>query len=139
VAIAGISIGFNSFGIELNDFAIQLNRARRTWPHRSHEILRTDARFWVKCVRKIISFVRPGSLAKEDSNMLVRLISVALGYLIAWLVVLPALAVLGAAALFLYATLAEITYLLTGTTPRAMDPSTIRLTARRICRGRPIV
>jgi hypothetical protein len=71
--------------------------------------------------------------------MLVIFISVTLGCLIAWLVVLPALVILGGGALFLYASVAEITCLLTGTTPQAIDPSTIRLTARRICRGRPIV
>jgi hypothetical protein len=91
--------------------------------------------FWLQCIHKIIGSVRPGSHAKEDSSMPVRSIFVAMGCLIAWLVVLPGLAVLGGAALFLYATLAEISCLLTGTTPRAVDPSTIRLTARRICRG----
>jgi hypothetical protein len=67
--------------------------------------------------------------------MLLRSIFVAAGCLVAWLIVLPTLAVLGGAALFLYATLAEITSLLTGARPPAIDPSTIRLTARRICAG----
>jgi hypothetical protein len=65
--------------------------------------------------------------------MLVIFISVTLGCLIAWLVVLPVLAIGGGLALFLYATLAEITCQLTGTSPRAVDPAAIRLTARRIC------
>jgi hypothetical protein len=67
--------------------------------------------------------------------MLVRAIIISLGCLIAWLVVLPAIAILGGAALFLYATLAEITGLLTGSQPRPLDASAIRLTARRICAG----
>jgi hypothetical protein len=67
--------------------------------------------------------------------MLVRAIYICLGCLIAWLVVLPAMAILGGAALFLYATLAEITGLLTGTEPRAIDPSAIRMRARRVCAG----
>jgi len=67
--------------------------------------------------------------------MLVRAIFISLGCLIAWLVVLPTVAILGGAALLLYATLAEITGLLTGSEPRTLDASAIRLTARRICAG----
>ena len=67
--------------------------------------------------------------------MLVRAIFVGVGCLLAWFVVLPMLAVLGGAALFMYATLAEISSLVTGTAPRTIDPSTLRMTARRICAG----
>jgi hypothetical protein len=70
-----------------------------------------------------------------DKHMLVRAIFVSAGCLAAWLIVLPALAVLGGAALFLYASLAEITSVLTGKAPRTLDPSAIRSTARRICDG----
>jgi hypothetical protein len=88
---------------------------------------------WLQCARNIVSYLSPGIHAKEDSSMLLRSVFGTLGCLIAWLVVLPALAVLGGAALFLYATLAEITSLITGKAPRAIDPSAIRSTARRIC------
>ncbi len=67
--------------------------------------------------------------------MLVRAIYISLGCLFSWLVVLPAMAILGGAALFLYATVAEITALLTGTESRAIDPSAIRMSARRVCAG----
>jgi hypothetical protein len=67
--------------------------------------------------------------------MLVRAIFISLGCLTVWLVVLPTMVILGGAALFLYATLAEITGLLTGSEPRTLDASAIRLTARRICGG----
>jgi hypothetical protein len=67
--------------------------------------------------------------------MLIRAIYICLGCLIAWLVVLPALAILGGAVLFLYATLAEITGLLTGTQPRPIDRTLIRMRARRVCTG----
>jgi hypothetical protein len=65
--------------------------------------------------------------------MLVRAIYICLGCLIAWLIVLPAMAIVGGAALFLYATLAEVTGVITGTEPRAIDPSAIRIRARRVC------
>jgi hypothetical protein len=67
--------------------------------------------------------------------MLVRAIFISLGCLIAWVVLLPTMAILGGAALFLYATLAEITGVLTGSEPHTLDASAIRLTARRICAG----
>ena len=67
--------------------------------------------------------------------MLVRAIFVGAGCLLAWFIVLPTLAVIGGAALFLYATLAEVSALVTGTAPRTIDPSTLRTTARRICAG----
>jgi hypothetical protein len=67
--------------------------------------------------------------------MLARAIFVGVGCLLAWLIVLPALAVLGGAALLLYATMAEFTSLVTRAEPRAIDPSTVRLMARRICAG----
>ena len=67
--------------------------------------------------------------------MLVRAVFIWMGCVIAWLIVMPVIAIVGGAALFSYALLAEITVELTGTTPRPVDPSTIRLTARRICAG----
>jgi hypothetical protein len=67
--------------------------------------------------------------------MLVRAVFIWLGCVVAWLVVMPMIAIIGGAALFSYALLAEITVELTGTEPRPIDPSTIRLTARRICGG----
>jgi hypothetical protein len=67
--------------------------------------------------------------------MLVRAIFVGGGCLLAWFIVLPMLAVLGGAALLLYATLAEISSWVTGNEPRTVDPSTLQTTARRICAG----
>ena len=68
--------------------------------------------------------------------MLVRAIFISLGCLIAWLVVLPTVAILGGAALFLYATLAEIIGMLSGAKP--LDASAIRSTTLRICAGRSL-
>ena len=68
--------------------------------------------------------------------MLVRSIFVWTGCLIAWLVVLPTVAILGGAALFLYATLAEIIGMLSGAKP--LDASAIRSTTLRICAGRSL-
>jgi hypothetical protein len=69
-------------------------------------------------------------------TMLVRSIFVWTGCLIAWLVVLPTVAILGGAALFLYATLAEIIGMLSGAKP--LDASAIRSTTLRICAGRSL-
>ena len=67
--------------------------------------------------------------------MLVRAIFISLGCVIAWALVLPAMAILGGAALFLYASLAETYALMSGAEPRPLDASTIRSAARRICAG----
>lgn len=67
--------------------------------------------------------------------MLARPILVVLGCLLAWFVVLPIVVVLGGGALFLYATMAELTSLIAGDASRTVDPATLRLTARKICAG----
>jgi hypothetical protein len=90
--------------------------------------------FWLLLIRKIVSF-KPVIRTKEDSSMMFRAVFGAAGCLIAWFVVLPVVAVLGGAALFLYAALAETTSLITGYAPRTIDASAIRVTARRICRA----
>jgi hypothetical protein len=71
-------------------------------------------------------------------TMLVRSIFAWTGCLIAWLVVLPTMAILGGAALFLYATLAEVIGMLSGAKPRTLDASAIRSTTLRICAGRSL-
>jgi siroheme synthase len=80
-------------------------------------------------VRWVVEVFTPGK------KMLARAIFVGAGCLAAWLIVLPALAVLGGAALFMYASLAEISNLALGRRPRPIDRSAIRSTARRICDG----
>jgi hypothetical protein len=70
--------------------------------------------------------------------MTMRSIFVWTGCLIAWLVVLPTMAILGGGALFLYATLAEIIDMLGGVKPRTLDASALRSTTLRICAGRSL-
>jgi hypothetical protein len=70
--------------------------------------------------------------------MTMRSIFVWTGCLIAWLVVLPTMVILGGAALFLYATLAELIDMLSGAKPRTLDASAIRSTTLRICAGRSL-
>jgi hypothetical protein len=70
--------------------------------------------------------------------MTMRSIFVWTGCLIAWLVVLPTMAILGGGALFLYATLAEIIDMLSGVKPRTLDASALRSTTLHICAGRSL-
>ena len=91
---------------------------------------------WLQCGRKLAPLKSHAVIRlKDDPAMLVKEFLTGMGCLLAWFVVLPVLAILGGTALFLYATLAEITSLLTGTAPKVMDASVTRLTARRICAG----
>jgi hypothetical protein len=62
-------------------------------------------------------------------------ISSSLGYLIAWFLILPIFVIGGGATLILYAVLAEIGAILTGSSGNTLDPAEARELARRICLG----
>lgn len=56
-----------------------------------------------------------------------------LGYLSAWLILMPVVAIGGGIALFAYAVFAELTQFLTGSHDQAPDPTTARALAEKIC------
>jgi hypothetical protein len=56
-----------------------------------------------------------------------------LGYLLAWLVLMPIVTVGGGIALFSYAVVAEITQFLTGSPDKEPDATTARALAAKIC------
>jgi hypothetical protein len=58
-----------------------------------------------------------------------------LGCLLAWFVLLPLLFIGGGAALFAYATFAELGAFLTGNSGKTVDTTGAREIARRICGG----
>jgi hypothetical protein len=70
--------------------------------------------------------------------MLVKALLSSVGCVLAWLFLLPALAFVGGAALFLYAIVAEVSAQVMGNKLKPLDPSTAREIARRICTGRSV-
>ena len=56
-----------------------------------------------------------------------------LAYLLAWLVLMPLVAIGGGVALFLFAACAELAQLLTGQKDRRPDPVAARAMAAKIC------
>jgi hypothetical protein len=67
--------------------------------------------------------------------MLLKTLFSSVGCVLAWFLLLPVLAIIGGAGLFLFATLAEIAALFTGKPAKSLDPSAAREIARRICMG----
>jgi hypothetical protein len=70
--------------------------------------------------------------------MLLKALLSSLGCVLAWLFVLPTLAFVGGAALFLYAIVAELGAQMLGSRLKPLDPSAAREIARRICMGRTV-
>jgi len=67
--------------------------------------------------------------------MSVKAIFFALGCILSWFVLLPALVIGGGIALFAYAIFAELGALLTGNPYQSLDTSAAREIARRMCAG----
>jgi hypothetical protein len=67
--------------------------------------------------------------------MFLKAILLALGCLLAWLVLLPLLVIGGGAALFAYAIFAEFGAMFLGNTGTTVDPAAAREIARRMCGG----
>ena len=69
------------------------------------------------------------------SVMFSKPVLLSLGCLVAWFVLLPALAIGGGIALLAYATLAELGASLTGSAAGALDATAARAIARTMCGG----